>query len=275
MRRNTLTPQLIRQFREIIYQHYHKNPRSLPWRKTRNPYRILVSEIMLQQTQVERVLEKYRTFIQSFPDFASLAKAPLHEILKVWQGMGYNRRAIALKRIAEIITKEFRGKLPSSENDLVKLPGIGKYSASAILAFAFGRPTVFIETNIRRVFIHLFFQDREDVKDSDIFPLVEKTLDHTHPREWYCALMDYGVMLKKELENPNRRSAHYKMQTPFQGSNRQVRGLILKLLVKKPDITEPEIIRGIKADQERIKENLSALQKEGFIRRKGKRFVIG
>jgi len=87
--------------------------------------------------------------------------------------------------------------------------------------------------------------------------------------------MDYGVMLKKEFENPNRRSAHYKMQTPFQGSNRQVRGLILKLLVKKPDITEPEIIRGLKADQERIKENLSALQKEGFIRRKGKRFVIG
>ncbi len=274
MKGKALTPHSVRKFQETVYKNYHDTPRHLPWRKTRNPYRILVSEIMLQQTQVERVLEKYGTFIKSFPDFPSLAEAPLHEILKVWQGMGYNRRAIALKRIAEIITKEFRGKLPSSENDLVKLPGIGKYSAAAILAFAFDRPTVFIETNIRRVFIHLFFQDREDVKDSEIFPLVEKTIDHNHPREWYYALMDYGVMLKKELENPNRRSAHYKMQTPFQGSNRQIRGMILKLLLKKPDISECEILHTLRSDPEKIRENLAALQKDGFIWRKGKRLRI-
>ncbi len=219
-------------------------------------------------------MKKYRAFVQAFPDFASLAKAPLHEILKVWQGMGYNRRAIALKRTAEIITEEFRGTFPSSEGDLVKLPGIGKYSASAILAFAFGRPTVFIETNIRRVFIHFFFQDREGIKDSEIFPLVEKTLDHAHSREWYYALMDYGVMLKKEIQNPNRRSAHYKKQTPFQGSNRQVRGRILKLLSKKPSISESEILYALRSDPEQIRENLAALQKEGFIGKKGKRLTI-
>jgi A/G-specific adenine glycosylase len=229
---------------------------------------------MLQQTQVERVMKKYKAFVRSFPDFASLAKAPLHEILKVWQGLGYNRRAIALKRIAEIITKEFRGKLPSSEDDLVKLPGIGKYSASAILAFAFDRPTVFIETNIRRVFIHFFFQDREDIKDSDIFPLVEKTLDHTHPREWYYALMDYGVMLRKEDENPNRRSAHYKKQTPFQGSNRQVRGMILRLLIRSPHLSEPEIVRQLGSNPETVTGNLATLQEDGFLKRRGKKFRI-
>lgn len=271
----TLSPRSVRRFQEIIYLHYRKNPRDLPWRKRRNPYRILVSEIMLQQTQVERVLEKYPTFIKAFPDFASLAKAPLHEILRVWQGMGYNRRAIALKRIAEIVTKDIRGKLPSSEDELLRLPGIGKYSAPAILAFAFDRPTVFIETNIRRVFIHFFFRDRDEVKDLEIFPLVEKTLDHIHPRQWYYALMDYGVMLRKERENPNRRSAHYKKQSAFQGSDRQLRGLILKLLVKKPDITESVITGGLEADPERIGKNLAALQKEGFIRKKGQRFRIG
>jgi A/G-specific adenine glycosylase len=274
VRRKALSPHSVRKFQETIYRHYRENPRDLPWRRTRSPYRILVSEIMLQQTQVERVLEKYKAFIRSFPDFASLAKAPLHEILAVWQGMGYNRRAIALKRTAEIIAKEFKGKLPSSEEALLKLPGIGKYSASAILAFAFDRPTIFIETNIRRVFIHLFFQDRGDIKDSDIFPLVEKTIDRAHPREWYYALMDYGVMLKKEDENPNRRSAHYKKQTPFQGSNRQARGMILKLLAQKPDISEAEMLHALKADPEKMRENLAALQKEGFIRRKGKRLTI-
>jgi len=274
VRGKALSPHSVRKFQETIYRHYRENPRTLPWRKTRRPYRILVSEIMLQQTQVERVMKKYRAFMQSFPDFASLAKAPLHKILKVWQGMGYNRRAVALKKIALIVTEEFGGKIPSSEEALLKLPGIGKYSASAILAFAFGRPTVFIETNIRRVFIHFFFQDREGIQDSDIFPLVEKTLDHAHPREWYYALMDYGVMLRKEDENPNRRSAHYKKQTPFQGSNRQVRGMILRLLVRSPHLSEPEIVRQLGSNPETITGNLATLRKEGFVKRRGKKFLI-
>ncbi len=274
MRRNTLTPRLIRQFRKTIYAHYRQNIRSLPWRKVRSPYRVLISEMMLQQTRVERVREKYKPFIRSFPDFASLAKASLREILGAWQGMGYNRRAVALKRTAEIVTRDFRGKLPASEDELVKLPGIGKYSASAILAFAFDRPAVFIETNIRRVFIHFFFRDRKDVTDGEILPLVEKTLDRASPREWYYALMDYGVILRREFENPNRRSAHYRKQSAFQGSNRQLRGMILRLLVKKQDLTEPAITDCLGADQEKVRENLAVLQKEGFIKKKGRCFRI-
>jgi A/G-specific adenine glycosylase len=274
VKRGGLTPLSVRNFRNIIYQHSHENPRKLAWRMTANPYRILVSEIMLQQTQVERVSGKYKEFIKTFPSFRSLAKSSLRNILEVWQGMGYNRRAVALKKIAETVISAHRGRLPYSEDELIKLPGIGRYTASAILAFAFNKPTVFIETNIRRVFIHFFFQKRELVRDLEILPLVEKTLDRSNPREWYYALMDFGVMLKKKTENPNKRSAHYRKQSPFQGSNRQVRGMILRLLLMKPDITESEIICELKSNPEKIKENLSVLQNEGFVWRKGKRFKV-
>lgn len=274
MKGGALTPFSVRNFRNIIYRHYHENPRKLKWRMTSNPYRILVSEIMLQQTQVERVSAKYKEFIRRFPSFKSLKRSSLRDILEVWQGMGYNRRAVALKRIAETVISDFRGRLPSAEDELIKLPGIGKYTASAILAFAFNKPTAFIETNIRRVFIHFFFQRRALVRDSEILPLIEKTLDRSNPREWYYALMDFGVMLKRKTENPNKRSAHYRKQSPFQGSNRQVRGMILRLLLRKPDITESEIICELKSDPEKIKENLSVLQHEGFVWRKGKRFNV-
>ena len=217
---------------------------------------------------------KYKEFIKTFPNFKSLAGSSLRDILEVWQGMGYNRRAVALRNIAETVISDFRGRLPSSEDKLIRLPGIGKYTASAILAFAFNKPTVFIETNIRRVFIHFFFQERTLVRDAEILPLVEKTLDRSNPREWYYALMDFGVMLKKKIENPNRKSAHYRRQSPFHGSNRQVRGMILKLLLRKPEITESEIIRVLKSNPEKIKENLSVLQKEGFVSKKGRRYKV-
>ena len=270
----SLPPRSIRKFQEAIYRHYRDNRRVLPWRKTRNPYRILVSEVMLQQTQVERAAGKYREFIRTFPDFASLAKAPLREVLRVWQGMGYNRRAVSLKKTARLVATEFRGKLPSSADELMRLPGIGTYSASAVRAFAFNAPAVFIETNIRRVFIHFFFDDRERVKDSEILPLVEKTLDHSNPREWYYALMDYGAILGKNRKNPNRKSAHYKKQTPFQGSNRQVRGMLLALFVRHPRLSEPEMLRELNADPGRIRENLASLVKEGFLKKQGNRFTV-
>jgi A/G-specific adenine glycosylase len=270
-----LTERSVRKFRGIIYRHYLRHPRSLPWRRTRNPYRILVSEIMLQQTQVERVTEKYREFIKKFPDFPALAEAPLCDILRAWQGLGYNRRAIALHRTARIVMTEFQGRLPSTVPELLQLPGIGTYTASAIAAFAFNEATVFVETNIRRVFIHFFFHDHEGIRDTEIMPLVEKTLDSSDPREWYYALMDYGVTLGKGSENPNRRSAHYQKQTPFHGSNRQARGMILKVLVEKGKIPESELIRRMNMDRERIEKNLDALESEGFMRRKGKSVILG
>ena len=269
-----LTSEEVRKFQKMLYRYYRKHGRNLPWRLTSDPYHILVSEIMLQQTQVQRVMGKYEQFTRKFPDFPSLASAPLRMIFKEWQGLGYNRRAIALKRIAQKVMKEFRGNLPASVETLMTFPGIGRATASSIAAFAFHEPTVFIETNIRRVFIHSFFHDKDNIKDTEILPLVEKTLDTSNPREWYYALMDYGVMLKKEYENPNRRSAHYQKQSPFQGSNRQVRGMILKILTRESYISEREMMEKLQISSEILRGNLIQLQKEGFIKRERKIFTI-
>ena len=264
----------VRKFQNDIYSYYREYGRDLPWRVSDDPYHILVSEIMLQQTQVQRVIEKYEQFIRIFPDFPSLAKTPLRKILREWQGMGYNRRTIALKQIAQKVVKEFNGNLPTSVETLMTFHGVGMATASAIAAFAFHQPTVFIETNIRRVFIHFFFHDMENIKDTQILPLVERTLDSSNPREWYYALMDYGVMLKQKCENPNRRSAHYQKQSPFQGSNRQTRGMILKLLVQASYISEHDIAQKLHMREEKLRYNLTQLVKEGFIKKVKGGFTI-
>jgi A/G-specific adenine glycosylase len=229
---------------------------------------------MLQQTQVERVTEKYVEFLAAFPDFAALAKAPLSKLLKIWQGMGYNRRALALKSLAQKVLKDHRGKLPSEPDKLMALPGVGKYTAGAVRAFAFNKPVVFLDTNIRRVYIHEFFQDRENIRDEELLPFVEQTMDTRNPRKWYNALMDYGAMLKKEHGNPNRRSAHYTRQSPFENSNRQVRGMIVKILVEASSLSTSQIAKKTGMDEERVKKNLLQLEEEGFIKKKGRSFVI-
>ena len=269
-----LTSQEIRSFRTLIYSNYRKNPRRLPWRKTRNPYRIVVSEIMLQQTQVERVLKKYKLFVKTFPDFSSLAEASLRDILTVWQGLGYNRRAISLKNMATSVMTKFGGKIPSSEEALIKLPGIGRYTSAAILTFAYNEPLVLIETNIRTVYIYFFFRKKTRVEDTEIVPLIEKTIDRKNPREWYYALMDYGMLLKKAHPNVNRKSAHYQRQTPFHGSNRQIRGMILKLLVEKPGLSQKELVMKLGLRPEMIKRNLRELQEEGFLKNTRRRYTI-
>jgi len=261
-------------FREAICQYYAEHARNLPWRRTKNPYRILVSEIMLQQTQVERVIPKYERFIAAFPRFSSLDKAPLRDVLRVWHGLGYNRRAIALMKIAELVTHTYGGRLPSDVETLLKFPGIGKATASAIAAFAFNRPAGFIETNIRRVFIHFFFRDRDNVKDSHILPLVEATLDAGNPREWYYALMDYGAMLGKNRPNPNLRSAYYQKQSLFEGSDRQIRGRILRALVESGARPVPRLAAKIEADPERTRKILLQLEKEGFIKKKRGTYLL-
>lgn len=269
-----LTSEEVRKFQKMLYCYYRKHGRNLPWRLTSDPYHILVSEIMLQQTQVQRVMGKYEQFTRKFPDFPSLARSPMRMIFKEWQGLGYNRRAIALKRIAQIVTKEFRGKLPASVETLMTFPGIGRATASSIAAFAFHEPAVFIETNIRRVFIHSFFHDKDNIKDTEILPLVEKTLDTSNPREWYYALMDYGVMIKNEYENPNRRSAHYQKQSPFQGSDRQVRGMLIKILTRQSCVSEREMMEKLQISSDKLKNNLAQLLKEGFIKRRLEKYTI-
>ena len=229
---------------------------------------------MLQQTQVERLIEKYGQFIKQFPDFYRLSRAPLWKILTVWQGLGYNRRAIALKQIACKVMEEYHGNLPSDPEVLKTFPGIGEATAGAVAAFAFNQPAIFLETNIRRVFIHHFSHRKTVIKDTEILPLVRKTLDHSNPRKWYYALMDYGAMLKREYQNPNRRSAHYQRQSPFEGSNRQLRGMILKTLIAAPNLSEGEIVQKIGRSIQDVNENLMQLQKEGFIKKTGGKFTI-
>jgi A/G-specific adenine glycosylase len=229
---------------------------------------------MLQQTQTGTVSEKFLKFIQLFPDFKSLANAPLGDVLKAWQGLGYNRRAIALKKIAEIVINEYNGVLPNSIDSLKRFPQIGHNTACSIITFAFNVSTAFIETNIRRVFLYFFFPSRKKVQDKEILPLVKKTSDQDTPREWYYALMDYGVMLKKTHPELNKQSAHYRKQNQFKGSNREIRGEILRLLLDKQPLREQVIIDTLKKNPDRIKLIIKSLIKEGFIKKEGLNFLI-
>jgi A/G-specific adenine glycosylase len=269
-----LTAATVTRFRKKIYDYYSLHGRSLPWRKRPTPYRVLVSEIMLQQTQVGRVLDRYKQFLAVFPDFRTLAEAPLHALLKIWSGMGYNRRALALRSLARAVMVEHQGKLPSELDALLALPGIGRYTAGAVKAFAFNQPVVFLDTNIRRVYLHEFFRDKHGIRDDQLLPLVKQTLDTANPRKWFNALMDYGAMLGCDRSNPNRRSAHYERQSPFKNSNRQIRGNILKALLDVSSLSEAEVVRKTGADSDRVKKNLVQLEKEGFIKKRKRSFSI-
>lgn len=229
----SLSEDAVRSFQRTVLAHYHAHGRDLPWRDTRDPYRILVSEVMLQQTQVPRVLAAYEAFLERFPDVFALAAAAPAAVLAAWQGLGYNRRALALQRCARIVVDQRGGELPRTPVELRALPGIGPATAAAVLAFAFGVAEPFIETNIRAVYLHAFFPDRDDVPDRDILPLVEATLERGDPRTWYYALMDYGVHLKKSVPNPSRRSRHHVRQSPCEGSRRQLRAVILRIFLNE------------------------------------------
>lgn len=220
------------EFQRTIYSYYNSHARKLPWRFEKDPYKILISEVMLQQTQVARVLVKYKEFLERFPTVESLARASLRDVLTVWQGMGYNRRGKYLKEAAGIIVREFGGVIPSTVETLVALPGIGHATASAILAYAFNKPVVFIETNIRAVYLYYFFKNGSNISDKQITGLVEKTLDRANPRTWYYALTDYGNYLKNKEKFKNTQSKHYAKQSKFEGSRRQLRAQVLFLLTK-------------------------------------------
>lgn len=255
----------INDFRKIVYAHYRtEGRRELPWRKTRDPYRILVSEFMLQQTQVPRVIEKYESFLRRFPDLESLAKAPLREVLGAWSGLGYNRRALHLSEAARAVLSQHNGKLPADLNLLLSLPGVGLATASAVAAFAFGKAHPFVETNIRSVFIHHFFRGKERVSDREILPLVEQTLDDKDPRTWFNALMDYGVILKKNYANPSRKSAHHTRQGRFEGSDRQRRGMILRALMERP-LSEVELAHATELDLALLRRLAQGLERDGMI----------
>lgn len=220
----------------------------------------MVSELMLQQTQVDRVIPKFHAFIAKFPDEKTLANAPLSEVLKQWQGLGYNRRAKFSHEAAKEIIK--RGSFPHDEVGLIALPGVGKNTAGAILAYAYNKPAIFIETNIRAVYIHHFFADRDGVDDRDIQTLLEETVDSEHSREFYWALMDYGNYLKKNGVKPAR-SRHYKKQSPLKGSVREVRGQILTIL--SGGSMTMQLLEARYENDDRFKTALSSLVQDGLV----------
>lgn len=218
---------------------------------------------MLQQTQTDRVVPKYEAFLAAFPTLAALAAADSVTVLQYWQGLGYNRRGLNLQRAAQEIMSRFSGQVPTAEQDLRSLPGIGPYTAAAIRAFAFNMPAVVIETNIRRAYLHHFFADQEGVPDKELLPVIDRTMDRKNPRQWYQALMDYGAYLGRTLPNPNRRSKHYSKQSKFEGSRRQLRGEIVRQSVAGK-VDANAIVEKYGADPGVIRDILTELRAEGF-----------
>jgi A/G-specific adenine glycosylase len=261
----------IADFCDDIWRFYRGGGRrDFAWRNTDDPYAILVSEFMLQQTQTSRVEGYFDRFIATFPTFQSLAVAPRHELLGAWQGLGYNRRALFLQRACAAIMKDHRGVLPNGESLLRTLPGIGPYTAGALTAFVFNQPAVVIETNIRAVFIAEFFPDVSKVSDDMIRPFVEAACDKDKPREWYYALMDKGAALKRHSRDITARGASYVPQTRFAGSVREVRGAILRAMVSQTESLLDELRASIErellsVDDDRFRQALGGLTREGFV----------
>lgn len=230
---------------------------------------------MLQQTQVARVEDYYKKFLKRFPNFSALARAKNSDVLKVWQGLGYNRRALFLKRSAEIVLKKYGGRLPPDRDALESLPGIGKGTSGSLMAFAFNAPEVFIETNIRRIFIHFFFPKRQGVTDGELERYIKRSVDQKNAKEWYWALMDYGAAMNvpsttAKESNPNHRSAHYKKQSAFAGSDRELRGNILRSTLSAPGgkISAKKLLKDLKISPGRFKKITDDLKKEGFVVKK-------
>lgn len=236
--------------------------RDMPWRDDTRPYYVSVSELMLQQTQVSRVIPKFQKFISAFPDEYALAQATLSDVLKQWQGLGYNRRARYLHEAAKKIVE--MGEFPSTLEGLMELPGVGKNTAGAIVAYSYNQPSVFIETNIRTVYIHHFFNDQFDVGDKEIVQKLTETLDHEHPREFYWALMDYGSWLKANGVRNTSSSKHYRRQAPLQGSVRQVRGDIVRQLADQSDLSISALHK-MYPDDDRLDIALRGLIKDGLV----------
>ena len=261
-------------FRAAVWDFYRANGREMPWRGIDDAYGVLVSEVMLQQTQVARVTARWVEWMTVFPTVDALAIAPLAVVLERWQGLGYNRRAVALKRCAEQVAERFGGVLPADPAVLATLPGIGPATAAAVVDYAYEAPAPFIETNVRAALIHCFFADADDVPDRDLRPIAEAVWDCEDPRGWGYAITDYGAHLKRILPNPSRRSRHHVRQSPFEGSRRQKRARLLRAVLARPgsDAGAYAGETGVAAGE--ALELLEALAVEGFLRKSGEEWSV-
>lgn len=272
-----LSQEQIKSFQDKILSWYAEHQRDLPWRKTREPYNIMISEIMSQQTQIPRVVQKYQEWLEAFPTIQDLAQAPVAKVLTHWSGLGYNRRALYLQKAAQAIVSDFDGIFPQDVATLQTLPGIGEYTASAISCFAFDKQIVVIDTNIRKVIITQFLIDSEEVGGKNemkiIREIAEQLLPHGRAYEWNQALMDYAgsVLRKEKITIPK--------QSKFKDSDRYYRGQILKLLLQKQSITPLELHDHFNKkeqiiNQDRLKKIISSLEKDNLIQSSKSRLKI-
>lgn len=274
-----VSPERLEEFSATVWERGRELYRDLPWRDTHDPYAILLSEVMLQQTQVSRVMGRWGQWLETFPTIADLASAPLPPVLELWQGMGYNRRALNLKRCAEEVVAMHDGVVPSDKKALLGLPGIGPSTSAGVRVFAFRQPDMYLETNVRAVFIHELFPGRESVADKELVSLVEATCPQdARVRAWYYALLDYGAYLKKTMPNPTRRSKHYTRQSKFEGSHRQKRAYLLRRVIDDAlstedlarDLAQSERASGRQEPSvEEVRAILDELEREGFVMRRG------
>ncbi|WP_303726965.1 adenine glycosylase [Denitrobacterium detoxificans] len=267
----------IAEFQDRVYEAGRLYEREgLPWRYIDDPYAVYLSEVMLQQTQVKRVLEYWPRFLDAFPTLDALAAAEPSAVLGLWQGLGYNRRALSLLKCAKECVERFDGMLPTQERDLISLPGIGPSTAAGIISFAHNRSSVYIETNVRTVFIDQFFPEEDEVHDKQIEPLVRESCPQDDARRWYYALLDWGAHIKQTKGNASRRSKSYTRQSKFEGSRRQKRAFVVRELLSHQGIPVEHMKRSLDAfevsagreatTQELFDGIVGDLQREGFLR---------
>jgi|SRR5579875_2009150 len=247
-------------FQRQMLNWYDTHRRDLPWRGETDPYRVLVSEVMLQQTGVPRVLQKYPQFLAAFPTPDALARATTADVLRSWEGLGYNRRALNLKRAAEAIVRDYGGQVPSSVPELERLPGVGRYTARAVACFAFNAQVPVVDTNVRRVLAG--FAGRE-LSERETEELAERLLPPGRAADWNQALMDYGSMVYKA--RPRRKS---RPEGPFVTSNRYWRGRIVDVLRGHHGLTLDALIDILPQqhrDEGRVRSLVRALHEEGLV----------
>ncbi|MCU0412235.1 MAG: A/G-specific adenine glycosylase [Bacteroidetes bacterium] len=191
MRRTHTDKHYVALIQRRLLRWYRRHARPLPWRRTKNPYRILVSEVMLQQTQVSRVLQKYPDFLRRFPTLQRLAASSPADVIRAWQGMGYNNRALNLHRLARLAAERYHGRLPGTPDDLIGLPGIGRYTANAVACFAFGASVATVDTNVRRVLSRVF----PARLNADPWLVAERVLPKRSAYDWNQGLMELGALI--------------------------------------------------------------------------------